>query len=471
MLDLSKKNIRKQPRFGGIFDEIKYPNGCFEKEILISSVPKFDEVKEYLSEAYASDCDGTQLCCLEDELSDYTQLPYALAVSSGQVALQLALKLAAEKLYGSSSWIKAPHGFGRGGALSGEKCFCPNFVSADRVNPVVFEGGEPVFIDLGDPGVCMDPEVLRLAWQKYPDVKIVIYDHAYGFPGDVLSIRKLCNEHNAIMIECVSDAFGAEYRIEKDTPDGKSVMVKAGVMGDYAVLDFAGDKIIGYGGGALLMKDDYSYRKANYWATGAMADVPWYEHDEIGMSCAMSDTEAAVIRGQLLHLDEIIEKKKAIFERYYEKLNNDLAYIVPVTENTKPNYWLTVMTAESSIQFNEVRNDRRYVYQSIHGIAAPMEIYDALQAFGADCTPVYKPMSMQPVYKNYEYFTLDGPWRMYESFDNDNFSLRCDRARAYYESGICLPCDVSMTEEEQDIIISIIIACYDKPDLNRLARV
>lgn len=491
MTEVSKKWIREQARFKGIFDsdgpDVKNrKDGKFERAVPLSSIQKYGECREYMEQAYESGFDGSQTKKFEEELAAYMGMDYAVAMTSGEAALHLALKLAAEKLYGTSTGIYTPNGPGFG-SLAGKKVFCSDFTSADMVNPVVFEGGDPVFIDCAEQHWCMDPEVLRLAFEKYPDARIVVLSEPYGFPGNVLEIWKICFEHGALLIECAGDAFGAEYRIgaggadsenglrSEDESESRSgercgaennagIWAKAGTLGDYCVLDFGKGKILGGCGGALLTRDYYAADKAAYWADGAKASTLWLQHEELGYPYAMSDPAAALLRGGLVHIDEVIARKEEIYQKYFDKLDGSLAYIIPVTEETKPNFWITAMTCESNIQFLETRNDRNYHYQDIHGTAAPMEICDALRAFGAECVPVYKPMSMQPMYRNHEHFTLDGPWRMYENFRKDTFWLRCDMAKHYYESGICLPSDIGMTQEEQERVIEIISACYSRAD-------
>ena len=472
MTEVEKKWIREQARFRGIFDADTQKQNRFESSVPLTSYIKCDESREYINQALEAGCDGTQTQKFEEELAKYMGFRYAVSVSSGEAALRIALRLAAEKLYGSSAGIMTPAGLGSQGSLHGKRVFCSDLTTADMVNPIVFEGGEPVFIDSAPGNWSMDPEVLALAFEKYPDVQIVVMNHAYGFPGDIMEIRRICYEYGALLIECVSEAIGAAYWVGEDAPDiGQGIWAKAGGLGNYAVLGFAPDKMMGPSGGAILVQDFYQKQKADYLASGAKAAVPWNQHEELGFFCKMRDLDAAMLRGQLLHLDETIAKKQKIFEKYHEKLDGCLAYVISANESTKPNYWMTVMTSESNIRFMEARNDRRYVYKDVHGTAAPMEIYDVLTAFHVETGSVYKPMSMQPVYRNHEHFTLDGAWRMYEDFYNDTFSLRCDRAKEYYECGICLPSDADMTEEEQDTVIDLIYACYDKADMNRLAWV
>lgn len=481
MTEYSEKWIREQARFQGIFDRNFYKNGKFTRKIPLSSVKMHAECREYANQALDAGLDGTQIQMAEKELSQYMGCKHAVLVSSGEAALRLALKLAAEKLYGSSTGIYTPKGPGKGGALQGKKVFCPDLTSANVANPVAFEGGEPVFIDATDEGFgwSMSAEVLEMAFLKHPDGKIVILDHVYGFPADGPGIRKVCREHGALLIECAGEAFGAEYLVSQerfmledhpanyfeehseDQSDG-GVWRKAGSIGDYCVLDFGRGGMLGSSGGALLTHSCYEAEKAKYWASGARAATPWNQHEELGHDCLLGELEAAVLRGGLAHMDETIAKKQKVYETYAEMLEDSLAAIIPVGEGTRPNYWMTCMTSESSIQFMEVRNDRNYLYQDIHGTAAPMEIFDALRAFGAECGTVYKPMSMQPIYQNHEHVTLDGSWRMYEGFSQDGFAARCDLARAYYESGIVLPSDADMTAEEQGKIIEIVYACFNR---------
>lgn len=472
--DSHEKWIRTQPRFRGIFEE----GGKFTHRVPLTSRPMFAEEKEYMDEAAASGFDGTQKEKLAEELEEYTLKKNAVLLASGVAAMHMALKLAAEELYGSASGIMEPDGPGRGGALRGKRVFVADFAPYQTVAPVLYEGGEPVFIDCGASDGCMDPEVLEIAFAKYPDVKIVVANHAYGYPDSLLEIKLLCRKHGALFIEDASEAFGAEYFIpvkdqnpagvEEDTVRG--LWAKAGFLGDYAILDFGKGRIVsGESGGALLTNDLYAAKKAQYWASGATARAAWGQYEELGYDCIMTDMNAALIRGQMRHVDEIITKKKRISELYREKLEGGEAYFLSEAEDTRPNWWMTCMTCESSIVFQETRDGRDYTYTDGHGTAAPMEIYDALRAFGAEASPLYRPLSGQPLFANCESVTLDGFRQTYEDFWQDDFVHRCHRADEYFRNGIALPSGTAMSEEEQDRVIEIILACYDKADLDRLA--
>lgn len=332
-----------------------------KRKITLSKPVIHGEEREFLKQAANSGFDGAQVKELAKEMAEFIGTDYAVLLSSGTAAMHMAVKLAAEKAYGSASGISTPGG--------------------------------------------------------------------------------------------------------PDSEGGKWMPV--GLFGDYSVLDFGNDKIItGNGGGMLLTDDFYSSEKAAFWASHAKAAAPWQQHEELGFSYQMSDLTAATLRGQLRHLDEHIAKKKEIYEGYQKKLDSELTYMNPVGDGTRPNYWMSCMTCESSIQFNETRDDRRYTYTDQHGTAAPMEIYDALEAFNVQSSRVYKPMSMQPIFRNYEEISLDGCQRMYQEFNDDIFWIRCNRAKQYFESGLCLPSGIGMTGEEQDKVMDILFACFDKVDLD-----
>ena len=337
------------------------------------------------------------------------------------------------------------------------------------VNPVIYEGGEPVFIDASPENWGMDPEVLEIAFDKYPDVKIVIMAHLYGFPGQVQRICEICREHGALLIEDASESLGAKCWTGDGEPDGQEGKWQlAGTFGDYGVLSFGKDKIItGGSGGMLLTKDYYSYKRAQSWASQAKAAAPWNQNEGLGFHYRMNDLTAGIIRAQFRHLEEHIARKKDIYIRYQKGFDENLMMMNPVGERTRPNYWISCMTVESNIAFRETRSEREYTYTSQHGTAAPMEILEALKAFGAESTPVCKPMHMQPFYWNYDQITLDGSRWSYENFYNDDFWIRCNESAQAFRNGICLPSDIRMTEEEQEQVMDIVLACFDKPELER----
>lgn len=458
--------IRKQERFDGIFEK----GEIFDKWVGRSTCCIYGEEKEFINQTLKAGFDGTQALALGRETAEYLGRAYAVSVSSGMAALHLALKLAAQRVYGNSCGTLMyesymPGKFAGIGILSGKQVFCPDFTAPASVAPVVYEGGTPIFIDCGEVHWSMDPEALELAFEKYPNVKIVVMTHAYGFPGQVMEILKICREHDAFLIEDCSESLGAEAGQYVPGTERKR---KVGSFGDYTVLDFAPGRIITGGAGGMLLTDDrYSAERAAAWADGARIDAPWNQYENLGYGYRMGELTAAVIRGQLKHLDEIIEKKRAIYERYCEKLEGDLAAMIPADEGIRPNYWMSAMVVESNIQFMETRDDRKYIYTDQHGTAAPMEIYDALSAFHAQCMPLYKPMSMQPVFQNCELVTVDGGRRAYRHLYEEDFLVGCHWAREFYERGLCLPSGTDMTEEEQEKVMEIILACYCRRNFKR----
>ena len=210
----------------------------------------------------------------------------------------------------------------------------------------------------------------------------------------------------------------------------------------------------------ILTDDVYSAKKAAYWASLAKARAPWNQHEELGYHYAMDGMTAAMVRSQFRHLSEHIAKKKEIYDRYLEKLNGDVIYMNPIGEGTEPNYWMPCMLSESNIAFRETRSGRDYTYTNQHGAAAPMEIYDALEAFGAESCPAYKPMHMQPLFQHCDQITLDGSRWTYQDFYQDDFWVRCNESKHVFEHGLCLPSDIRMTREEQERVIGVVNACF-----------
>lgn len=468
MTDIAAKCIREQPRFRGIKK--------FENKVSLSSpvihgdgielikkifTPEDNESKlEKVGEWDAGKLEETGVQNthrLEKEVACYVGMNYAVGLNSGTAAIHLAIKLAAEKIYGSAGGNFTLSGWGKGSVLLGHQVFCPDFAPISAVNPILYEGGDPIFIDVSPEDWCMDPEVLEIAFNRYPDVRIVIMSHIYGFPGQVKRIKEICREHEALLIEDASESFGAAI-------DGQNV----GAFGDYSVLSFESSRIITGGCGGMLLTDDvYSAKKAAYWASFAKARAPWNQYEEPGYCYEMDDITAAIIRGQLRHLPEHITRKKEIYKRYLKKLDSSVICMNPVGEGVEPNYWMSCMLSESNIVFQETRSERDYTYTNLHGTAAPMEIYDALQAFGVQSSPVYKPMHMQPVFQNCDQVTLDGSRWIYQDFYQDDFWVRCNESKHIFEHGLCLPSNIRMTDKEQDRVIDIVNACFCGQNMER----
>ena len=170
MTDIAARCIREQPRFKGIFKN----KGKFERRVMLASPTMHNEEKTFIDKAFDEGFAGRNIARLEKEASEYIGVKHAVALTSGTAAMNMAVKLAAERLYGSTASISAAGGPGKAGALHGKRVFCSDFASSTMADAILFEGGEPVFVDASDEDWSMDPEVLEIAFQRYPDVKLVM---------------------------------------------------------------------------------------------------------------------------------------------------------------------------------------------------------------------------------------------------------------------------------------------------------
>lgn len=449
MTENAMARIREQPRFRGL---LPWRNG-FARKLTLSSPVLFGDEEQFIRKALESGQVGTagdNIDWVEEWTALFTGRRYAVALSSGMSAIRLAIRLAGEKLYRSYSSLD----LGRE-SLAGKHIFISDLMSADMAFSVLYEGGEPVFIDVDENSWGIDPEALKIAFQEFPDTKIVLLSHPYGFPAKADKIRQICTEHGALLIEDTREGFGAECHVKEEWR-------KAGTFGDYAVLSFEEDKILtGSVGGMLLLDDEYEWKRANYLAHGAFSKAPWIQHEDLGYDFGLSNLTAGFLRAQLPHLSDVIAMKKKIYERYLEGLDPNFFLMHIVDTGTKPNYLLPCVICDSSMVSKETRSDRGYTYEKQHGSASPMEIIEVLHAFQAEAKPIRKPLSMQPIFCRYDQVSLDGRRECYSEFDRDQFWIRTDVSRQLFEQGISLPSDPRMTEEEQEQIMDLMHACLD----------
>ena len=402
-----------------------------------------DELK-YMKEAYTSNwmsTVGENINEVEKKVCEYTGSKYAVALSAGTASLHLAIKAAGIKVYGMP----------KSGAnvLEGKKVFCSDMTFAATVNPVVYEGGEPVFIDSEYDTWNMDPKALKKAFEIYPDVKIVVIAHLYGTPGKIEELNKIIKEHNAVLVEDAAESLGATYK-------GR----QTGTFGDYNILSFNGNKIItGSSGGCFLTDDEEAAKKVRKWSTQAREDAPWYQHEELGYNYRMSNVIAGVVRGQLPYLDEHIERKKAIYERYKAGLKDLPILLNPFdNENSNPNFWLSCLIVDSDAMCRQVRSENETCYIKETGKTCPTEILESLSKINAEGRPIWKPMHMQPIYRMNPFITKEGSGR---ARTNAYISGEItDIGMDIYNRGLCLPSDIKMTTDEQDRIIEVIRSCF-----------
>ena len=445
----------KDERFKGI--------KAFEKKLYLAS-PTMHKTKdsygrdtwvelEYIREAFEENwitCAGTNLKISEELCRKYTGAEHAVGLSSGTAAIHLAVKLAAEKIYGSSSGISTPGGLRKGGSLYGRRVFCTDLTFGATVNPVLYEGGEPVFIDSEYETWNMDPAALEKAFEIYPDVKLVVMAHLYGTPGRIDEIRTICEKHGALLIEDAAESLGAVYKGRQTS-----------LWGDYGIISQNGNKIItGSAGGFLICKTREDADKVRKWSTQSREDAPWYEHEELGYNYRMSNIIAGIIRGQFEFIDEHITKKREIYEHYREGLKGLPVRMNPVGgEDTAPNYWLSCILIDREAMAPCSRSERGYTYRIENGKSCPSEILDVLSAFNADGRPIWKPMHMQPMYRNHAFITVNGSGRG-TSDAYISHGRTANASEDIFERGLCLPSDIKMTEGEQERVIEIVRRCF-----------
>lgn len=342
-------------------------------------------------------CDGLEKEMVEYLFKDAEREGYALSLVSCTSALHLAVKLA--------------------GIKRGDIVICSDMTFAATVNPVGYEGGVQVYVDSEKETWNMDPEALEKAFEKYPQAKAVVLAHLYGTPSKMDEILEVCRRHNAILIEDAAEALSATYK-------GR----QCGTLGKYGAISFNGNKIITTSGGGMLFTESKEEReKAFFWATQSREPAPWYQHEEVGYNYRMSNIVAGVGRGQLLHLNEHRDLKEKIYFRYKEGLKELPVKMNPYLENTTPNFWLSCMTINEGCD------------------VSPMTVINKLKEDDIDSRPIWKPMHMQPLFKNNDFIKVSE-----KSVGEDIFAR-----------GLCLPSDIKMTEEEQDRVISVIKSCFE----------
>lgn len=416
----------------------------FEKKVYLSSPTMHGEELKYMQEAYETNwmsTVGDNINEVERLICEKTGCGYAVALSSGTAALHLAIKLAGERLYGQP---RVGHG-----TLEGHKVFASDMTFDATVNPVAYEGGEAVFIDTEYDTWNMDPVALEKAFEMYPEVRLVVVAHLYGTPGKIGEIRRICNEHNALIVEDAAESFGATYKGSQ-----------TGIFGDYSIISFNGNKIItGSSGGMILCRKKEDADKARKWSTQSREAAPWYQHEELGYNYRMSNVIAGVVRGQIPHLEEHIAQKKAIYERYKAGFADLPVEMNPFdAETSEPNFWLSCMIIKPEAMCRQVRGEKDVLYVSEPGKSCPSEILDAIAALNAEGRPIWKPMHLQPIYRMNPFITASGNGR-----GGTNAYIEGDVADAgldIFERGLCLPSDNKMTAEQQDRIIEVVRGCF-----------
>lgn len=381
-----------------------------KKRIFLASPHMSDEgyEMEYIKEAFDTNWIaplGENVNKFEEEMCDKIGSKAALALSSGTAAMHMAIKLL--------------------GIRASDVVFCQSLTFSATVNPVLYEGAEPVFIDSERDTWNMSPEALEKAFTKYEKMgklpKAVIVVHLYGLAADMESITKICDKYNVPIIEDAAESLGTLYK-------GRMT----GSFGMYGIVSFNGNKIITSSGGGMLLCNGSDAKqkaaKALFWSTQARDKARHYQHSELGYNYRMSNIVAGIGRGQLKVLEDRINRKREIYNYYREAFSDiDDIEMMPLHDNIeRSNCWLSCMLiAEAS----KVK---------------PLDIQIALEDDDIEARPVWKPMHMQPVFSKCDYI------------DNGGVS------EELFKRGVCLPSDTKMDEDDVKRVVNIIKSLWEK---------
>ncbi|MDB8558393.1 DegT/DnrJ/EryC1/StrS family aminotransferase [Turicibacter sanguinis] len=369
------------------------------KRIYLASPHMGGAEQAYVAEAFETNWVaplGPNVNEFEKELAHRVGTSHAAALSSGTAAIHLGLKAL--------------------GVSPGDVVFCSTLTFSASCNPIIYEGATPVFIDSEINSWNMSPNALRKAFEDYTP-KAVVVVHLYGQSADMDEIKAICDEHRVPILEDAAESLGATYK-------GQA----SGTHGEIGIYSFNGNKIITTSGGGMMISNHQAHvEKARFWATQAREATRHYEHKELGYNNRMSNVLAGIGRGQLQVLETRIQQKKAIFKRYEEAFKEiEGLNMMPIREYGEPNYWLSCAILDAECQIK------------------PLDIILALEAENIESRPIWKPMHLQPIFKDYPYYM------------DDNQSVSED----VFNRGICLPSDTKMTIEEQEYVIEIIKSLF-----------
>ena len=347
----------------------------------------------YMQEAYDSNWIaplGPNVTAFEEALEKYVKEEAIVAcLASGTSALHLALIMA--------------------GVTSGDTVLCQSFTFSASANPIRYQGANPIFIDSEITTWNMCPVALEEAIKdqivqgKKPKAIIVV--HLYGMPAKIAEICTIANEYDILLIEDAAEALGSTY-------EGK----KCGTFGDFGILSFNGNKIITTsGGGALVCKNEESKKRAIYLATQARDIAAHFQHSEVGYNYRMSNVLAGIGRGQMEVLDKHIGLRRAN-QQFYKKIFSEVPGITVFEEPNAAyfsNHWLSSITIDKT-KTGFSREDLR------------LSLWEDI----IESRPLWKPMHLQPVFKNCAYYGEQ-------------------IAETLFENGLCLPSGSNLTEEDR----------------------
>ncbi|MBI96388.1 pyridoxal phosphate-dependent aminotransferase [bacterium] len=368
-------------------------------ERIYLSPPHMSELElELITDAFKSNWIaplGPHVDKFEDEISNYLNVNAACALSSGTAALHLALKVL--------------------GVKENDHVLCPSLTFAASANAILYEKAIPIFVDVSKKTWTIDPEQLSVAIKKYNPKALITVD-IYGQSADYDVIIEICKQNNVIVIEDAAESLGSEYKDKK-----------CGSFGSIGILSFNGNKIITTSGGGMLVSNNQELvDKARFLSTQAREPVIHYEHKELGYNYIMSNLLAAVGRGQLQVLDQRVSDRRKIFNNYADSLSHiEGIEFMEEAEYGRMNRWLTTLLIDPNKT----------------GITN-LDIIKALKNESIESRPVWKPMHMQPLFKDYPYVSMD----------------RGDISRFLFENGLCLPSGSNLSVKDQGRVINIILS-------------
>ena len=334
---------------------------------------------------------GPALDLFESAVAALANRQHAVALNSGTAALHLALQIL--------------------GVGAGDAVICPTFTFAASANPICYLGAEPIFVDSEPRTWNMDSVLLEQALKQASNVKAVIVVNLYGQCAEMEAILEICAKYDVPLIEDAAEALGASYC-------GRP----AGSMGAFSFFSFNGNKIITTSaGGMLLSNDSESIAHARYLATQAREPEAHYEHKAVGYNYRMSNLLAGLGNSQLADLQRRIDIRRAHFEAYRAELGALTGIdFMPIVDPEAANYWLTCLTVDS-----ETSGSSRDA------------LIAALEAVDIEARPLWKPLHLQPVYK-------------------EKICHGGELAARLFKDGLCLPSGSAMHQSDREAVITAI---------------
>ena len=304
------------------------------------------------------------------------------------------------------------------GIEEGDEVICQSFTFSASANPIAYQGATPVFVDSEQDTWNMDPgllvEAIKDRLEKIGRLpKAIIPVHLYGMPGRMDEIMEVANRYGIPVLEDSAEALGSEYK-------GR----KCGTFGEFAALSFNGDKMITTsGGGALVCPCEERAKRALFYATQAREQAPHYQHEKIGYNYRMSNICAGIGRGQMFVLEDHVARRREIHDLYVRLLDGVKGVKVmcqPEGGDFNSNYWLTCITVEPEVA-GFTREDVRL----------------ALDADNIESRPLWKPMHLQPVFKNAPFYGNGTSERL-------------------FEVGLCLPSGPTLVNEDIERVVQVV---------------